>query len=113
MSYHLDNVEFDFRRVTTEDALKVKSAMMILANEKAPTSTIIEANSIIDDLAFKYVKIKDKKGQWLETQSADEAKLIANSMFENEFASIEIVAKFQERLQGFLSALPSFQKAKK
>ena len=31
----LDGREFDFNRVSTQDALKVKSAMMILANEKS------------------------------------------------------------------------------
>lgn len=109
--YKIDNIEFDFKRVTTEDALKVKSAMMILANEKATLENIMEANKVIDNLAFKYVKIKDKKGNWLENNSAQDMIIIVDSMFENQFAGVEIVAKFQERLQGFLQNLPSFQKA--
>lgn len=111
--YAVDNVEFDFKRVTTEDALKVKSAMMILANEKASLENTMEANKVIDNLAFKYLRIKDKKGNWLENNSAKDMIMIVDSMFENQFAGVEIVAKFQERLQGFLQNLPSFQKVRK
>lgn len=111
--YAIDNVEFDFKRVTTEDALKVKSAMMILANEKASLENAMEANKIIDNLAFKYLRIKDKKGNWLENNSAKDMIMIVDSMFENQFAGVEIVAKFQERLQGFLQNLPSFQNVRR
>ncbi len=111
--YAIDNIEFDFKRVTTEDALKVKSAMMILANEKSSLENTMEANSVIDRMAFKYLKIKDKKGNWLENNSADDMIIIVDSMFENQFAGVEIVAKFQERLQGFLQALPSFRNKRK
>ena len=113
MMYTIDGVEFDFRRVTTEDALKVKGAMMILANEKASLENTMEANKVIDNLAFKYLKIKDKKGNWLENNSAQDMIMIADSVFENQFAGVEIVAKFQERLQGFLQNLPSFQSVKR
>lgn len=111
--YKVDDIEFDFGRVTTEDALKVKSAMMILANEKASLESTMEANKVIDNLAFKYLKIKDKKGNWLENNSAKDMIMIVDSMFENQFAGVEIVAKFQERLQGFLQNLPSFQNARR
>ena len=107
--YKVENKEFDFKRVSTQDALKVKSAMMILANEKAPIENIESANKVIDDLALKYLRVKDPKGNWLENIDT----LLLDSLFENQFAIIEITAKFQERLQGFLLALPSFQQAKR
>ena len=107
--YKLEDKEFDFKRVTTQDALKVKSAMMILANDKSSIENIEQANNVIDSLAIKYLKIKDNKGNWLENIEP----ILIDSLFTNEFASIEITAKFQERLQGFLNALPSFQKVKK
>ncbi|EAL7532983.1 hypothetical protein DUZ16_06570 [Campylobacter jejuni] len=103
----LDGREFDFNRVTTQDALKVKSAMMILANEKSSMQDYEKANQVLDDLAFKYLKVKNSDGNWLE--NIDEYAFSA--LFENEMAGIEIVAKFQERLKGFLNALPSFQTA--
>ncbi|WP_299546055.1 hypothetical protein [uncultured Helicobacter sp.] len=103
--YELENREFDFKRVNTQDALKIKSAMMILANEKSTLENIEKANKVIDDLAIKYLRTKDNKGNWLENIEP----VVIESLFNNEFAIIEITAKFQERLQGFLSALPSFQ----
>lgn len=105
MAYKLDGREYDFKRITTQDALKVKSAMMILASDKSSADDFERANKVIDDLAFKYLKVKNKAGEWLDT--VDEH--VFNSFFENELASIEIVAKFQERLKSFLNALPSFQ----
>lgn len=107
--YQLENREFDFKRVSTQDALRVKSAMMILANDKSTLENIESANEVIDNIAIKYLKIKDNKGQWLENVDA----LIIESLFNNEFAIIEITAKFQERLQGFLQNLPSFQSLRK
>lgn len=101
----LDGREFDFNRVSTQDALKVKSAMMILANEKANIQDYEKANKTLDDLAFKYLKVKNEDGTWME--NIDEYAFSA--LFVNEMAGIEIVAKFQERLKGFLAALPSFQ----
>ena len=59
--YKLEDKEFDFKRVTTQDALKVKSAMMILANDKSSIENIEQANNVIDSLAIKYLKIKDNK----------------------------------------------------
>lgn len=105
MAYKLDGREFDFERVSTQDALKVKSAMMILANEKSGVSDIEASNKIIDDLAFKYLTIKGENGEWLKNVD-DHAFSV---LFENELAGIEIVAKFQERLKNFMQALPSFQ----
>lgn len=102
----LDGVEFDFNRVSTQDALKVKSAMMILANEKSTAQDIEKSNKMIDDLAFKYLRVKNG-GEWLE--NIDEHAFSA--IFENEMSAIEIVARFQERLKGFLNALPSFRTA--
>lgn len=102
--YELDGRKFDFDRVSTQDALKVKSAMMILASDKAKTEDIEKSNKTLDDLAFKYLRVEEN-GEWLK--NIDEFAFSA--LFENELASIEIVAKFQERLKGFLSALPSFR----
>ena len=78
--------------------------MMILASDKAKAEDIEKSNKTLDDLAFKYLRVEDN-GEWLK--NIDEYAFSA--LFENELASIEIIAKFQERLKGFLSALPSFR----
>lgn len=103
--YELDGRKFDFDRVSTQDALKVKSAMMILASDKAKSEDIEKSNKVLDDMAFKYLRVEGENGEWLK--NIDEYAFTA--LFDNELASIEIVAKFQERLKGFLSALPSFR----
>ena len=105
--YKLENKNYDFQRITTADALKVKSMMMILASDKSTIKDIETANEKLDSLALKYLTI-EQEGQWLE--NIDEHALTA--LFANELAIIEISAKFQERIKGFLASLPTFQAIK-
>ena len=102
--YKLENKNYDFKRITTQDALKVKSMMMILANEKANIKDIETANQTLDSLALKYLTVENN-GEWLE--NIDE--YVLNSLFNNELAIIEISAQFQNRIKDFLQSLPSFQ----
>ena len=106
--YKLENKNYDFKRITTQDALKVKSMMMILASDKSTIKDIETANKALDDLALKYLTV-EQDGQWLE--NIDEFAL--NALFSNELAIIEISAKFQERIRDFLSSLPTFQISQK
>ena len=102
--YKLENKNYDFQRITTADALKVKSMMMILASDKSTIKDIETANKTLDDLALKYLTV-EQDGEWLK--NIDEFAL--NALFSNELAIIEISAKFQERIRDFLSSLPTFQ----
>ena len=102
--YQLENKNYDFKRITTQDALKVKSMMMILANEKASISDIEKANQALDSLALKYLTVENND-EWLE--NIDEFAL--NALFNNELAIIEISAQFQNRIKDFLQSLPTFQ----
>ena len=106
--YKLENKNYDFERITTADALKVKSMMMILASDKSTIKDIETANKTLDDLALKYLTVEQQDGEWLK--NIDEFAL--NAIFSNELAIIEISAKFQERIRDFLSSLPTFQLAK-
>ena len=105
--YQLENKNYDFKRITTQDALKVKSMMMILASDKSTIKDIETAKKTVDDLALKYLTV-EQDGEWLE--NIDEFAL--NALFSNELAIIEISAKFQERIKGFLASLPTFQAIK-
>ena len=105
--YQLENRNYDFKRITTQDALKVKSMMMILASDKSTIKDIETANQTLDSLALKYLTI-EQEGAWLE--NIDEHAITA--FFTNELAIIEISAKFQERIKGFLASLPTFQTMK-
>ena len=102
--YKLENKNYDFKRITTQDALKVKSAMMILANEKASIDALEKANEILDSLAFKYLTVENN-GEWLE--NIDE--FVFKELFGNQLAIFEISAQFQNRIKDFLLSLPSFQ----
>lgn len=104
--YKLENREYDFSRVSTAEALKVKSAMMILADSRASISNKEEAIKTLDDLALKHLIVKNE-GEWLE--NLDEYAI--ESLFGNELAIIEISAQFQNRIKDFLQSLPSFQAA--
>ena len=106
--YKLENKNYDFERITTADALKVKSMMMILASEKSTIKDIETANKTLDDLALKYLTV-EQDGEWLK--NIDEFAL--NAIFSNELAIIEISANFQERIRDFLSSLPTFQISQK
>ena len=105
--YQLENKNYDFNRITTQDALKVKCVMMMLASGKSTIKDIERANKTLDDLALKYLTV-EQDGEWLK--NIDEFAL--NALFSNELAIIEISAKFQERIKGFLASLPTFQAIK-
>ena len=102
--YKLENKNYDFKRITTGDALKVKSMMMILANEKASIEDIEKANETLDRLALKYLTVENN-GEWLT--NIDDYTFKA--LFSNQLAIIEISAQFQNRIKDFLQSLPSFQ----
>ena len=102
--YELDDKKYDFERITTADALKVKSAMMILANEKASIEDIEKASEALDRLALKYLTVENN-GEWL-TNIDD---FTFKALFGNQLAIFEISAKFQERIKSFLLSLPTFQ----
>jgi hypothetical protein len=106
MSYKLENKEFDFDRVTVADALVVKRAFTIMANEEADAEEKNKADEDVSKLAIKYLKIKSGT-QWIDNVSED----YIGEAFENELAVFEIIAKFQERIAGFMRSLPSFQTA--
>ena len=105
--YKLENKNYDFERITTADALKVKSMMMILASDKSTIKDIETANETLDRLALKYLTVENN-GEWLT--NIDDYTFKA--LFSNQLAIIEISAKFQERIRDFLSSLPTFQLAK-
>lgn len=106
--YKLEDKEFDFDRVIVRDALAIKSAIGIMAKDNASIDDNIQADTIISGLALKYLKVK-VNGQWNEGAVTEE---YLGLVFSNEFAIIEIIAKFQERVSNFIQALPSFQSIK-
>ena len=102
--YELDDKKYDFERITTQDALKVKSMMMILANEKASIEDLEKANETLDRLALKYLTVENN-GEWLT--NIDDYTFKA--LFSNQLAIIEVSAQFQNRIKDFLQSLPTFQ----
>ena len=103
--YQLENKNYDFERVTTADAIKVQSLMMMLARDKNTIDDIEATNEKLAKLALKYLTVEQDDGNWLK--NIDEHALKA--IFVNQYAIIEISAKFQETIKGFLMSLPTFQ----
>lgn len=102
--YELDDKKYDFTRITTQDAIKVQSLMMMLARDKNTIDDIESTNEKLAKLALKYLTVENN-GEWLE--NIDEFAFKA--LFSNQLAIIEISAKFQERIKSFLMCLPTFQ----
>lgn len=106
--YKLEDKEYDFGRVIVKDALLLKSAIMIQANDKSSLADKEESDNIINNIALKYLKVK-VNNEWIENCNEDFIALT----FENEFAIIEIIAQFQKRISGLMGKLPSFQQQPK
>ena len=102
--YKLENKNYDFERVTTADAIKVQSLMMILARDNNTISDIESTNEKLAKLALKYLTV-EQDGEWLK--NIDEHAFKA--LFSNDYAIIEISAKFQLKIKDFLGLLPTFQ----
>lgn len=106
--YKLEDKEFDFKMVSVKDALVIKSIFVALAKANSSVNDTLSADNVISDLAIKYLILK-VGGKEIEGTITED---LISATFKNEFAIIEIVAKFQERIQGFIQLLPSFQTAK-
>lgn len=104
MAYKVENREFDFSPITTADVLKAKNALMAMGLAKNVDETI-QANTILDGLAFKYVKVKTDDGKWVEKLDSDTISLY----FKDEGSIIEISLSFINKVRGFLEKSPSFQ----
>lgn len=101
----VENREFDFSMMTTADVFKAKNAMIAMSLAKSVNESI-EANSILDELALKYVKVRKDDGKWVEKLDKDTISLY----FKAESSLIEISFAFMQKVQGFLAKSPSFQR---
>lgn len=104
MAYSYDGREFDFSPIPVADILKAKNALMAMGLAKNIDETI-QANGVLDLLAFKYVKVKGEDGKWVEKLDTDTITLF----FKDESAFIEISLAFIGKVRGFLEKSPSFQ----
>lgn len=112
--YKLEDKNYQFGRVSLKDALLLKDAFFIIAQDMkqkeegvmkitTPAEQLEKANNLINDLTIKYLEIEED-GQFNRT-NIDYIELF----FENPFAILEIVATFQEHISGFINRLPKFQ----
>lgn len=106
--YKLEDKEFDFKTVTVKDALAIKTAIGVMAKANASADDALYADGVISRLAIKYLILK-VNGKEIEGEVTED---LLSATFSNEFAIVEIIAKFQERISGFMQLLPSFQTAK-
>ena len=101
--FELEGKKCGFKRITTRDALEIQHIMTRLAQGKATKDDERE----LDALALKYLEISNggvkNDGFTIE---------LLETQFTNPFAIVEINAKFQGYVGGFLAALPSFQNLK-
>lgn len=103
--YKLEDKEYQFKRVSVKDALKLKGAMTVLAKDGSTMQQTLQSDEIVNEIALKYLEVKVK-----DTFEPINNEDYFSMVFENEFAIIEIMATFQKHISGFIHALPSFQK---
>ena len=103
--FEFEGKELEFKRVTTADALKCKNLITIIASETTSLKDRMDANEMLDKLAFKYLRVKSNSGEWLENLSYD----AFDTLFEHQGVAFEVSASFQKLIASFLTALPSYQ----
>lgn len=103
--FEFEGKELEFKRVTTADALKCKNLITIIASETTSLKDRMDANEMLDKLAFKYLRVKSNSGEWLENLSYD----AFDTLFEHQGVAFEVSANFQKLIASFLTALPSYQ----
>ena len=103
--FEFEGKELEFKRVTTADDLKCKNLITIIASETTSLKDRMDANEMLDKLAFKYLRVKSNSGEWLENLSYD----AFDTLFEQQGVAFEVSANFQKLIASFLTALPSYQ----
>ena len=103
--FNFEGKELDFKRGTTADALKCKNLITIIASDNASLKDKMDANEMLDKLAFKYLRVKINSVEWLENLSYD----AFDTLFEQQVVAFEVSAHFQNLIASFLTALPSYQ----
>lgn len=106
-SFELEGKTIRFKMIAYANAIKAQNAIHLIATNDA--ENIEKGNAILLNLGLKHAIISDNVGGAdLENPSIE----LFASQFKNPFASAELQARFQEYVLGFLSELPTFQKAK-
>lgn len=106
-SFELEGKTIKFKMIAYANAIKAQNAIHLIATNDA--ENIEKGNAILLNLGLKHAVISDNVGGAdLENPSIE----LFASQFKNPFASAELQARFQEYVLGFLSELPTFQKAK-
>ena len=96
MSYEVEGREIDFSPMNAKDVLKAKNAVIALSVLKNTNGLgFIEANQVLDDLAFKYLKIRNYDGKWIENIDMDDLVYY----FKEESSIIKISLLFVEKVK--------------
>ena len=103
--FEIDGKELDFKRVSTEAALKCKNLIAISNSDNASLKDKMDANEMLDKLAFKHLRVKGSNGEWLENISYE----AFDALFEEDGRGFEVTLRFQQLIASFLTALPSYQ----
>lgn len=106
--YTLEDKEYQFKKVSVQDALEIKKAITLLAKDNATSAQIGEAENILNSICVKHLQVKIN-GELENVESLDYLSVV----FDNPFAIVEITANFQELVTGFIQSLPKFQSAGK
>lgn len=107
--YSIYGKQYGFKPITTQDALKIKNIMFVLAKDNTTIEDNEKANSAIDNLCFKYLVLKDESGIEFDNINAQNFETFFQDVQNASFGIVEISKNFMEMIGGFLNALPSYQ----
>ena len=103
--YKLEDKEYQFKRVSVQDALRLKSAITMMSKENATSQQLSEADEVITEICVKHLEVKIDGKMFESVENLE----FLETVFVNPFAIVEIVANFQEMISGFIQSLPKFQ----
>ncbi|HDZ5042721.1 TPA: hypothetical protein RTG66_001558 [Campylobacter jejuni] len=108
--YSIFGKQYGFKPITTQDALRIRNVSFILAKDNANFEDLEKVNNVIDNIAIKYLVIKDESGTEFDNLNFNTLQTIFNDNENAPFVMVEIQKQFMELVGGFLQALPSFQR---
>lgn len=105
--YKTGDIEYCFRRISVEDAYKMKNLFMVLSDNQAKFEDKEKAQEKFDKFFLKYLVIKGKSGEPL--QGFSDISMLDEMFKENPFMALNISKTFTEEIMVFMKALENYQ----
>ncbi|HED5364329.1 TPA: hypothetical protein R5B02_001630 [Campylobacter jejuni] len=107
--YSIFGKQYGFKPITTQDALKLRNTLPILTSKSPNFDELDKVNSVIDNIAIKYLVIKDESGIEFDNLNFKTLQALFEDNEGSSCVMVEVQKQFLEMFAGFLQVLPSYQ----